>query len=278
MNNIARYFKERFPPLLAIFLSAGYAAYLIGMWQRIGGQIDGVLLTSFLVGISFLFLLLRQRILDEFKDYNHDRKNYPNRPLQRGLVTKRQLIIIGIVAFAGELGSILLISPLALAYYVPVLIYSLLMAKEFFVGEWLKKRQTLYFISHQSVYILLALWACMVFKVEFSLNAVIATIALVCVMAGAEIVRKYEVRKNARGKRVNDTYITSWGLTGARTVLEFMIAIPAIVIAMVSNNITPCVVALIGIIFIEIFSHKEIYTRLLAAIIFVIQAVLVFVL
>lgn len=276
MKNILQYLKERFPPALAIFLSAGYAAYLVGMWNRIGGRIENLALTTFLVGVSFLFLLLRQRVLDEFKDFKHDSKNYPNRPLQRGLVTKRALVILGVFAFIGELLPIFLISPMALLYYLPVLIFSLLMAKEFFVAKWLKKHQTIYFISHQSVYIFLALWACLTFEVGFSLNAVLATVGIVGIMAGAEIVRKYETRKDTHGKKVNDTYITMWGATGARTTLEATLVVPAIIISILSQNIAPSIVALVGVIAIEVTSRKEMNTKLIAGLVFVVQAVLVF--
>lgn len=275
MLRIVQYLRERFPPVLAVFLSAGYAVYLVGILARVGGEVGNMLATIVLVGASFLFLLLRQRVLDEFKDFRHDSKNYVNRPLQRGLITKRQLAVMGVLAFAGEIGMVFLISPMALIYYIPVLIFSFLMAKEFFVGKWLKTRQTAYFISHQSVYILLAVWACLTFRVEFSFYAVLAVVAVVCVMAGAEIVRKYEVRKDARGKAVNDTYITMWGLAGARTALEFMIAVPGVIIAIIMNNIVPGIVALVGVIAIEALSRKQLYTRLIAGLVFVIQAILV---
>jgi len=275
MKGIVQYFNERFPITLALFLAAGYATYMVGIWNRIGGQIDNAIAAILLVGLSFVFLLLRQRVLDEFKDYKHDSNNYSNRPLQRGLVTKRQLVVIGVLAFAGEIITILLISPQALIYYTPVLIFSFLMAKEFYIGRWLKAHQTIYFLSHQSVYILLALWASLTFKVSFSFYAVLASIAIVCIMAGAEIVRKYEVRKNTKGKTVNDTYITMWGVTTARTALEFMIVIPGLIIAVIMHNITPCIVALIGVIAIEISSHHQTRVKLIAGLVFIVQAILV---
>lgn len=278
MKNIVQYFRERFPLALAVFLAAGYAAYLVGIWDRIGGQIDNLTITTLLVSVSFLFLLLRQRVLDEFKDYEHDSKNYSHRPLQRGLVTRKQLVAIGIIAFIGEIAAIWLISPMGLLYYIPVLIFSFLMAKEFFVSKWLKKHQTAYFLSHQSVYVLLALWACLTFGVGFSLYAVLASVALICIMTGAEIVRKYEVRKNANGKIVNDTYITMWGALNTRITLEFMVGIPGLFIAIIMHSVIPCAVALVGVIAIEMLSRNQNHVRLMAGLVFLVQAVLVIVL
>lgn len=275
MINLVRYIKERFPPLLVIFLSAGYAAYSVGICTQIGGQIEHVSITFLLIAISFIFLLLRQRILDEFKDFKHDSKNYSKRPLQRGLVTKPQLIVIGVFAFLGEILTIALISPMSIVFYLPVLAFSFLMAKEFFVSKWLKVHQTAYFISHQSLYIFLVLWMFLTFRINFSINVIFTAVALICIMAGAEIVRKYEIRKNPHGKPINDTYITTWGKTGARVVLEFMIAIPGLMIAIITESIVPCAIALIGVIAIEAFSKKQLYARLIAALVFMIQAILV---
>ena len=151
MNRWWIYQKERFPlfahgPLIAAFSASAvsYSALLRG-GARPAGQ-------SFLVALvvslgSFLLL----RIADEFKDAEEDARFRPYRPVPRGLVSLRELAVIG-VAIAGLQLALAAPTGWQLAGLLFVTwTYFALMSREFFAREWLKARPVIYLFSHMLI-------------------------------------------------------------------------------------------------------------------------------
>lgn len=116
---------------------------------------------SLMGAVVLLCFFFHLRVFDERKDYAEDSRHYPNRVLQRGLVTLRQLTMIGV----GAIGVELLLSafwrplgqPAAITAVLVALGYSLLMLKEFFCRDWLKRRFVRYAVSHMLIMPLLAM-------------------------------------------------------------------------------------------------------------------------
>ena len=160
MKHLWAYLQERFPPiaygvLVALFFgSAVLVANALAGDPRVGGHPAG----AFVVFLVFFHL----RVFDEHKDFDGDLKAYPDRVLSRGLITLKDLKILGALALLAELGLSAWIGPRALIAWALTLVFTLLMAKEFFVGAWLQKRLVLYAITHNPVVALLAVfcWAC----------------------------------------------------------------------------------------------------------------------
>ena len=98
----------------------------------------------------FLFFL-QLRIADEFKDYDEDRRCRPHRPVPRGLVQLKELKAIAAGAAALQLGLALWVSPRLLLPLAAVWAYMLLMAREFFAPDWLKRHAVIYLFSHTLV-------------------------------------------------------------------------------------------------------------------------------
>jgi len=104
--------------------------------------------------IIFMFFL-QLRITDEFKDYEEDLKYRAYRPVQRGVITLKAL---------GKIGIATVIIQIILAYIIDfkyfmiiVWFYMFLMAKEFFIKEWLTKRILIYALSHVVIMIFITL-------------------------------------------------------------------------------------------------------------------------
>ncbi len=146
------YQRERFPlvghgVLIAAFsLSAVCFSRLLRNdpgWPAPAGAVVAFL-TCFL-------LFLQLRIADEFKDFEEDSRYRPYRPVPRGLVTLRELGWLGAGTAAVQLALALLLAP-ALALWLGVVwVYLTLMSREFFVGEWLKRRPVIYMLSHMAI-------------------------------------------------------------------------------------------------------------------------------
>src|SRR5690606_29126799 len=96
-------------------------------------------LTSLCGSLSLLLFFLHLRIFDDHKDYAADCRHFPHRVLQRGVVTLGELKVLAALAIACEFCLAAICGPAALVAVTAAFVFSLLMLKEFFVGEWLKQ-------------------------------------------------------------------------------------------------------------------------------------------
>jgi len=165
MNRWWIYQKERFPllahgPLIAAFSvsAVSYSALLRGDVRPATASF----IVAFIVSLGSFLLL---RIADEFKDAEEDARYRPYRPVPRGIVTLRELAIVGVgialvqIAAAVWLGisghaeaetglgfDVRLIGLLLVTWT-----YFALMSREFFAREWLKARPVIYLFSHMLI-------------------------------------------------------------------------------------------------------------------------------
>lgn len=158
-RRLAAYLAERFPPL-------GYGVLIVAYYSS--NQFLARVLTapgrpvhydasSLLGAATLLLFFFHLRVFDEHKDYADDLRHYPERVLQRGLVTLRQLRILGAAAIALELLFAAVRGTAALAALALALGFSLLMLREFFVRAWLRRRFLVYAAAHLLVMPLLSL-------------------------------------------------------------------------------------------------------------------------
>jgi hypothetical protein len=117
--------------------------------------------TSLLGAVTLFCFFFHLRVFDEHKDYAEDVVHHPDRVLQRGLITLRDLKILGGVAIAAEIVLAAVRGLPALAAWGIAFVFSLLMLKEFFVREWLKRHFLLYATTHM---LLMPLLSFMVFS------------------------------------------------------------------------------------------------------------------
>ncbi len=157
------YLQERFPPVGHGVLIVSYYScnqFLAQALTHPGEQMR-YSLSSLVGAATLLAIFFHLRVFDEHKDYAEDCRHYPDRVLQSGLITLRDLKVLGGVAIGWELSAALVwaifVSPAALVAVAAVLIFSLLMLKEFFVGSWLRKHFLLYATSHMLIMPLLAM-------------------------------------------------------------------------------------------------------------------------
>jgi 4-hydroxybenzoate polyprenyltransferase len=188
--------------------------FLVAIAQPLVKSSNDYLSTVF-IAISFLFFMLRMRVTDEFKDASHDSSNYPNRPVQRGIITKRQLAVIGVISLGIELSAAFAVGVLqnnsySELFYILILGYSVLTGFEFFIADYLEKHFNLYFLLHQAIFILYPIWVFNIFGTLVSSQLLLAASVFVLFMASMEIMRKYELRYDPAGALVMDTYLAVW--------------------------------------------------------------------
>jgi 4-hydroxybenzoate polyprenyltransferase len=154
------YQKERFPVFGHIPLVAAFSFSAIA-YSRISRGAEGfVPWDRFIVGIiTTVTLFLLVRIFDEFKDREDDAKYRPELPVPRGLVSLKELAVIGVAIFILQIMINAIFFPKMLLIYFIVIAYLCLMGKEFFVADWLKKHQFWYVTSHMFIIPLVDIYA-----------------------------------------------------------------------------------------------------------------------
>jgi 4-hydroxybenzoate polyprenyltransferase len=158
-RRLSAYLAERFPLLgHGVLILAYYSSnQFLARTLTDPGRPMHYDLSTVLGAVTLFCFFLHLRVFDEHKDYAEDLVHYPHRVLQSGLVTLRHLKILGGLAIAVELALSVLSGPGALAAWLLAFGFSLLMLKELFAREYLKRHFLLYATSHMLVMPLLAL-------------------------------------------------------------------------------------------------------------------------
>ena len=223
------YQKERFPllayiPLMFVFgfSSVSYSLHL-GNHNAVLADIGLPQAITAMVTTLFWFMLMR--IADEHKDYEEDKEFRPYRPVQRGLVTLKELRIIGIVLILIQVSLSIWVDWRLLGMLGLVFIWFTLMSFEFGVGKWLKARPTLYLFSHMLILPFIDLYAT---SVEWLPRGGMITFGIVLYMISSfcdgtvvEVGRKLRAKENE--EYGVDTYTQIWG--PKRAMIVWMICL-----------------------------------------------------
>lgn len=216
-----QYLSERFPPQQFTLL-AGLLAAVAGVCLQTEayGRVK-YFQPILLAFVGLLFFLFRLRLFDELKDYAHDLRFYPDRPLQRGLVSTVDIKRLIAVSLAVEIAVAAYAGRLPLAYFTVSLAYSLLMFKEFFAPAWLRQRFTLYIFLHELLAIPLFFYAASLQVPAGRLYAEPVAWAVVLFLGFQlfflEIARK--MRPPELENAARDTYTSQYGVRGASILL-----------------------------------------------------------
>lgn len=153
------YFKQRFKigtNLFATVLLVGTAglAALHYTGQTLN-YYNGLAMAN-MAAVYFL-IFLHLRIFDEHKDYAVDSVRFPERVLSKGWVTLAQLRTIAYVVIPLEFLLACGVGVRFVGATAGLVAYSLLMLKEFFVKDWLKRHMVIYGVSHMAILYLMVL-------------------------------------------------------------------------------------------------------------------------
>ena len=115
VRRLSAYLAERFPLLGHGVLIAAYYSSNQFLARTLTQPSEPMRydLTTLLGALTLLCFFFHLRVFDEHKDYEEGRVHYPDRVLQRGLVTLRDLKILGGIAIAAEVALSLLRGPAA---------------------------------------------------------------------------------------------------------------------------------------------------------------------
>lgn len=131
------YQKERFPV-------ATYGLYIFSIVfgtfcfaSSLTNSTNWIMLIPMFVVAFLQFLMVR--IVDEFKDFEEDSKYRPYRPVPRGLVTLKELGILGGICAILQVGITAILNLKSLLYLALVWIFFAIMSKSFFIKKLIDK-------------------------------------------------------------------------------------------------------------------------------------------
>lgn len=214
--------NERFPLAVALMAFVLYATALsYGRLLTTEGAIPfrSVDLVGFFAGWSFFLML---RVFDEHKDFETDLHNHPQRVLQSGRITLNDLKVLGGLAIGVQIGVSLWIDQgfgRVIILWCVVLGWSILMAFEFFCGEWLQKRLLLYAGSHMLVMPMAMLWMAQMGTAGAPLPSDIGWLGLLSLLSGAALEIARKIKAPAQERETVDSYTRVFGTTRAPLVV-----------------------------------------------------------
>jgi len=207
------YQRERFPVFAHGALIAAFSLSAVCYSALIRGA-TSITLAAALVAFATAFLFFLQlRIADEFKDFEDDAKFRPYRPVPRGLVTLRELGLLGAAAAVVQLGLAAAHDARLLAILVVVLAYLALMSVEFLAGAWLRAQPFLYMASHMLIMPMIDFYAtaCDWLPSGAGLAPALAWFLLISYFNGMVIEIGRKIRAPADEEDGVETYSAIWG-------------------------------------------------------------------
>lgn len=145
-----QYQKERFP--LGVLTASLLPAILSSGAVTIGAAPVSFTAAALLASIAYL---LHVRVLDDYRDYEHDRIYHPERPFASGRITRRELATIDRTSIIILILIALLHGPYAILFASLMLGYSFLAGKDFYAGARLRRHFFFYNFINMAQVILL---------------------------------------------------------------------------------------------------------------------------
>jgi hypothetical protein len=221
MNNFLKRFfiyqYERFPSLILIFTTY---AVVSSTFTVVTGEFRLDRLT--IIGITTgLFYTFHMRLFDEFKDFDHDLRYYPGRPVSRGLLTLSELRIITAFVVIVEFVINLFVPLKSLFFFTVAFLYSLLTKKEFFIRDWIRRHFFIYNVTHYLQTSLIVIYFYTLAGANLAqptrllwMHFIFTNLTLTLL----EWARKMRVRSEENESR--DTYSAQLGIVGSSIVLS----------------------------------------------------------
>lgn len=170
MTRLWIYQKERFPLGQTGLLVGFFTAATLSVSSQLAGRPLPALWTFIAIWASVLIIFFQMRACDEYKDLETDRKYRPERPIPRGLVSLKTIIVIALLASLVAIASTAAVSTQLLLPLALVWVWLFVMTKEFWVAEWLISKPFLYLVSHMAIMPIIDLYISAAEWMEFGVH------------------------------------------------------------------------------------------------------------
>ncbi|MBP5221815.1 MAG: UbiA family prenyltransferase [Lachnospiraceae bacterium] len=222
LGRIRIYLKERYP--IAARLVLGLIVFL---------EIHFIILlnegvTKFRIGIQevvgaytvFAFLLWL-RIADDLKDFEVDKVLFPDRPLARGSVSKKDVMILcTVVQAVAVVLNILFMNNIV--YFAVLYVYGYLMSKWFFQRAKIQPSLPLALVTHNPVQMFINLYIISFTVIKYQLPAItLTTVMTLWTLYFPALI--WEIARKIRAPKDENEYTTYSKLFGYRRSTRFVL-------------------------------------------------------
>lgn len=230
LKRIGIYLNEMFP--LSAFIGSMLTAVAVQLTYLRLYDVKPLSVVHLLVPALVLTAVsLLIRVMDEFKDYQDDLTNFPERPLPSGRVHKNDLVALGyfcvmLILFLSMTSSRLLI------WSIVTLVFTFLMLKWFFIEAMMRKSLPLAFITHHPIVLfnfIYLLIACTQMNSAVNFDKAIYILPVCLIFTNWEVVRKI------RAPEQETAYTTYSKIFGPRIAISIALIVQFIFVATVYN-------------------------------------------
>lgn len=257
ISKLYKYQKERFPLQILIFTTISSVLASNAVTGNSASIIDIIL-----VFFASLFFIFHIRVIDESRDAEYDKKFYPDRPVQMGFISLKELFIADIVGLIFIATVAILYGKVSTILALVMFLFTLFAWKDFFIQKFFLDKPLLYHLINSPQMLLLQFFIFAVFVESFQITKAMWLLAglIYLNIFILEVIRKIN-RPNASGD-AGDVYSKSLGFNGAMIFTMILAIISAVLFVLLNNemkteNITHLIVgfAIIALFVFSILAH-----------------------
>lgn len=211
------YQKERFPLIVLLFTTT---SVILSSLKIISPSISVRQIVIILFGaLAYLFHL---RVVDEWRDYNHDNRYHQLRPIPQNIISIKELVLINLFGILFFLTVAVIFGLFSTIIGIIALGYSFIAAKDFFRGYKIREAFYIYSILGVIQLLILQLFIYVLISKKFYFNHLV-WLHLLFVLFGSiivEIIRKTKIKDEESGGK--DTYSWRLGFSGSLYTCSFL--------------------------------------------------------
>jgi 4-hydroxybenzoate polyprenyltransferase len=224
LRRVAIYLKEMYPLLPRLFL--GFLLYFEIYFLVVlthGQEVRPIGVAEVAGSLTIFTFLLFLRIADDFKDYETDKRLFPDRPLPSGRVHKRDLVIL-ISGLSVAMTVMNLVFIRNYVFFCILVGYGALMSVWFFKRYQIQRSLVLALVTHNPVQIVLTCYvvssACLLYGIPL-LTANNLLIAFTLYFPGLV----WEISRKVWAPQDETEYVTYSKLFGVRKPVLFILGV-----------------------------------------------------
>ena len=214
--------KERLQLEVLIFTTSAVVLSSVAVSLPSGENISNYLIEIIVSIITLLLFMFHIRVLDEHKDYHFDSRYHQGRPIQRGLISLKELLTLDIVGLL-IIFLVNIFFPLrAIIFLFIAFGYTLIAGNEFFMKNWIRKRFFLYNFLNLLQLLFLQFYLYSLIDPKFSFKNILLTVHFAFVLFNVgilEFARKLKAKSEETDAK--DTYSSRLGIK--KSVLVYIL-------------------------------------------------------
>ena len=224
LKRLFLYYHERFPFFLRLLLGLIVFSEIYFIVLLNQGVTSFNVTYQELIGSYTVFaFLLWLRVADDLKDYETDKKLFPDRPLQRGVTTRKDIfiscLIIEIIAFV--LNMFFMPNKI---FFIILYIYGFLMSKWFFQKSKIQPSLPLALVTHNPVQMFVNLYIISFTVIKYNLDFLnLTTIMTLFTLYFPALI--WEVSRKIKAPKDENDYTTYSKLFGYKKATRFVLIV-----------------------------------------------------